>query len=178
VVVGNYGKGGPGNEEPMLRVALSKHWRAVKAQPIRPDPTLAEVAALLEPYGLHDCVTLGRAVNLAQFGERHDVLLADAEVTDPEMSALVDDMLTPFSHGTIEIPHEKSMRDDILKVKKDRHGVSNMTGFVRLLAVACVNAPDFPEEIGPMLDPIYEDHMAQLDASSEDGVNLAAERFL
>jgi hypothetical protein len=166
-------------------------WIGHKERPLSPDQTLRAVAKVLKPYGLDDCITIGdRAATLSGFAERHGLMLVDDALTSSDRVATVKAMLVPLSHGTLELPLSKQLRQDLVGVRTRttlngsealtvvKTADGRVSDYVVPLATACSQYPDFPEEDVVDFDPIYTEHMAQLSHDDEDGVDAAAARLL
>lgn len=179
LVLGNYGKGGPGLEQPLMRVAMLTTWVAEQG-PVNPDQTLRAVTKALKPYKLDEAVCMrGTADMYSEFADRHGLTLIDETGTNEEHYRLIKRMLVPLSHGTLELSPDRTVRQSLVGIKKRAPGspFKPPPGFAVPLAIACENCPELPELDEHDPDPIYTEHMNWLNQSGEDAVDDAAERL-
>ena len=178
VVLGTYGLGGPGGAQPLLRVTIARQWVGHRSKPLSPDATLRAVADTLRPFGLDWCYTpSGKAASLVTLAERHDLQLIEDQSDKAERDAMIEDMLTPISHSTLELGPSRVMREHLISVRKRDGKLEHVRGYVLPLALAVARAPDPPEGVEPIYDETERAHLAYLDSLETDPCNAAAERM-
>jgi hypothetical protein len=105
--------------EPHYYVALSKQWRGSKAQPLRPDTVLREIARDLKPYGLKevwsDCHQID---SLRVIAEQEDIEIAESGTTQEDQLARVENIRLLLESERLELPPDRQLRSDLLRVKR------------------------------------------------------------
>lgn len=180
IIAGNYGLGGPGGTQPILRIALAKQWLGNQHQPLNPDRTMAAVAKLVKRYRLDECITDPRAIaDLYDIAERHGIQLVSNQMEAKDRLPMVESLGMPLSHGTLDLPHDRQLRNDLVGVRKrvtlsgfalvlPKTGEGRHADYVLPLAACYAHAPEAPEAAEPERDEVFEAHMAALRERSEE----------
>ncbi len=98
---------------------LARQWQGSKTDPLDPDRVLAEVAALLRPYGLTFVYTDQLAADFVRsIGERHDLGVYPETITAPKKLELFESLRMRLADNGLEIPDDPTFRADLLSIRK------------------------------------------------------------
>ena len=111
--------GPAGNGEPSYYVALAKQWRGSKAQPLRPDVVLSDIARELKPYGLTEAWSDGHQIDsLKVIAEQYGLDIQEANSTQSDTVESVENIRVLIESGRLELPPERTLRADLLRVRR------------------------------------------------------------
>lgn len=104
-------------------VVLAREWRGSRASPLKPDVVLAEIAAIVRPYGLrrvHTDQWAGDtlATVARQMPEEHRLVLIEHTITAGLKLELFDELAREMALSRVEVPTDKFLRSDLLAVRR------------------------------------------------------------
>lgn len=175
--------------EPHYYVALAEQWRGSKAQPLRPDTVLREVARKLKPYGLKEVWSDGHQIDsLRVIAEQEGLEIAEAATTQDDVLARTENIRLLLESDRLELPPDRQLRADLLRVKRkvnQKTVAVNMPvtadgrhcDYVPALGLCLAFPPPLPNMPGMERDEGLEAALAAV-ASRNDPANLARNVFL
>lgn len=175
--------------EPHFYVALAEQWRGSKAQPLRPDTVLREVARKLKPYGLKEVWSDGHQIDsLRVIAEQEGLEIAEAATTQDDVLSRVENIRLLLESDRLELPPDRQLRADLLRVKRkvnQKTVAVNMPvtadgrhcDYVPALGLCLAFPPPLPNMPGMERDEGLEAALAAV-ASRNDPANLARNVFL
>ena len=177
------------NGEAHYYVALSKQWRGSKAQPLRPDAVLRDIAKTLRGYGLKEVWSDGHQIDsLKVIAEQEGLEIAEAGTTQDDVLARVENIRMLLETDRLELPPDRQLRADLLRVKRKVNQKTTTVSmpvtadgrhcdYVPSLGLCLAFPPPTPFVAGAEKDEGLEAALAAVDARN-DRSNLARTVFL
>lgn len=175
--------------EPHYYVALAKQWRGSKAQPLRPDHVLREVARDLKPYGLTEAWSDSHQIDsLRVIAEQEGIEINESVTFQDDVVAGVENIRMLLESDRLELSPDRQLRADLLRVRRK---VNQKTvtiampvtsdgrhcDYVPALRLCLAYPPPTPAGAAREKDPGLEAALAAVDARN-DRANLARSVFL
>jgi hypothetical protein len=169
IVVGCYGRGGPGGQRPLYRVALARQWVGSSKQPLRAHAVIAEIAGICAGFKIDTVRTDRYAFDaLRDQAEDRGLTLVENRFTPEQFVEAVNRVADELSEGCLELPPDHVLRADLVgttkratssgvTVRLPRTGDGRHGDYVPSLAM-CLSIPPDP----PAADQAPRD--AELDA--------------
>lgn len=101
------------------RIVLAKQWTGSRREPLSPDAVIAEMAAILRPYGVLDVFSdqwSGDA--LRDLATRHGLRLHVVSHTAEERLGKWMSVKTMFERGLLELSPEPVLKQDLIRLRK------------------------------------------------------------
>ncbi len=177
------------NGECTYYVALAKQWRGSKAQPLRPDNVLREMARDLKPYGLRSVWSDGHHVDSLQvIAEQEGLEIDEAGTTQDDVLSRVERTRLLLETERLELAPNRQMRSDLLRVRRKANQKTTTVSmpitadgrhcdFVPPLGTCLAFPPPSPSQPGVEQDEDMAAALAAVDARN-DRSNLARTVFL
>lgn len=102
-----------------IRVSLARQWVGSQETPLAPEVVLREIAGVLSGYRLHTCLSdqaMGDA--LKSLAGQAGINLVQVQSTRARRLKSYSNVKTHLSGGRLEIPPDKQLREDLLRVRK------------------------------------------------------------
>lgn len=156
-VVGCTGENEAGR--PMFSVALARQWQGSKSKPLRATEVLAEIAALLEPYGVDTVYTDQHQVDtLSEIAEGLGLLLIEHAFNRENRFEMAERVRLLISEKRLELPPDPQVRRDLVATRRKvtQNGVTlelpntgdgRHADYVPTLCLALEHAPPPPDVV-------------------------------
>jgi hypothetical protein len=167
--------------EPSYYVALSKQWRGSKAQPLRPDVVLREIAREVKPYGLTDIWSDGHQIDSLQvIAEQEGITIAEAFTTQGDVVERIENIRILLESGRLELSPDRTLRADLLRVRRKVNQKTTVMSmpvtadgrhcdFVPALGLCLAFPPGSPQTVQRQRDPGLAAAIAAVDAKKGAG---------